>query len=204
MCAIIGLSVKQQGFNGSLLRLLNESKIRGLHAFGISYFNKGQIYHHKFLNLIELKMKITTLEADKILIHCRYSTSGDYKVIENNQPVVSQHGSLIFNGIVSMASKQQNEALYNEKYDTDNDGEIILKMVEKGQNYLAYLAKFGSFAGGTLDSKGTMKMFRNYDRPMHRVENEFGTWYCSTRDIFARAGFNETEECEALRIYEHH
>lgn len=203
MCAIIGLASKKQGFNGKLLRLLDESKIRGLHAFGISYFSDGKLHYSKHLRLIELKQKITTLQADKVLIHCRYSTSGDFQVLENNQPIISKNSALIFNGIISMGTKVENEHLYGEKYQTDNDGEIVSKMAEKGENYLGFISTVGSFAGGILHDNGVMKMFRNQHRPMHWVADEFGTWYASTKDIFKRAGFGQSTECLSLENHVH-
>ena len=63
--------------------LIQQSKIRGLHSFGISYLNDNKIKTQKTNDIQDLKIPETNL----LIFHNRYTTSGDYKKPINNQPL---------------------------------------------------------------------------------------------------------------------
>ena len=195
MCGIIGYSSNQQTKKHTHLvrQLFRESQVRGLHAFGFSYRSSRGIETQKFRQ-IEDCLKALPTEATSIIGHCRYSTSGDYKKPENNQPLQIEQTAMAFNGVISMATKEQNEAKYGRTYETDNDGEIFLDKFTRDDEWLKFVAesKF-SFAGLVLD-QNQMIALRNKNRPLYKAKYDNATFFASTVDIFRRAGFQVDPE----------
>lgn len=192
MCGIIGYaSDSPKASHAKQLGLLfSESKIRGLHAFGFSWIDGNDLTTKKFSDesrCIESLPKLTS----RLIGHCRYSTSGDYKDIENNQPLQIGQTALAFNGVISMATKEENEREYGRRYETDNDGEIFLDKLTRDDGWEEFVArgKF-SFAGLALRD-GKIIALRNKNRPLYRVDSNGATFFASTADIFKRAGFCE-------------
>mgnify|MGYP000618844717 CR=1 FL=1 len=64
-------------------------------------------FEHHDINSVKLPI------SNNIIYHNRYSTSGDYKNHENNQPIFNNELSLVFNGVLDMGTKKQIENKYN-------------------------------------------------------------------------------------------
>ena len=202
MCGIVGYSCSdptQEHYD--LLRcIITQSKIRGLHSFGLSYCNNG-LKTDKYHDIDNLELP----QANKIIYHNRYATSGDYLNHNNNQPIVATGVSLVFNGVLDMRTKQEMEAHYNIKMSTDNDGEILLQLygshISSIQEYIRNTS--GSFAGLLLTDSNKMYAIRNKNRPLWRLTYDNATFYASTQDIFKRVDRSfEPQLLTPFEVYE--
>lgn len=198
MCGVIGFyspNPKPKHLE-AICRLYQQSKIRGLHAFGFSVWepNKGHkdsIRTVKYTELLPVLKEIMDyrLSPPELLIgHARYSTSGDWKDFANNQPVHINGISMVFNGVITQASKKEYEKEFNKEYITENDGEIFSRKVLDGEDWVNFVSsgKF-SFAGIFLRN-GEAYAIRNKNRPLYKATCDGGAFIASTRDIFVRAG----------------
>lgn len=184
MCAIVGFAGSD--FDG-LFRVLDESRIRGLHAFGYAFHDGSNVLSEKFLCLDTMKESLIKNRPKKLIAHCRYSTSGDWQDPRNNQPVVRGGSALVFNGVIDMGSKTEMEARHKMELESENDGEIFLQAAIEGraQDFLASLS--GSFAGLWFEGAQIM-MARNTRRPAWIARTVDSVFLASTADIFSRAG----------------
>lgn len=190
MCGIIGYMSNEPVIEhlDVLLKLIKQSKIRGLHAFGTAY-DYGKVVA-KFLTLPELEKQLrTNFPFCDAIVHTRYSTSGNWEKLENNQPVVVGKRKLIFNGVISMKTKVGMEKEFGCKLNADNDGEIFLQHVSKGGHPAKFVQNMaGSFAGLWYDNLGGIHALRNERRPMWWFYYDQETvFFCSTQDIINRA-----------------
>lgn len=194
MCAIVGFISKNPSAEAilTLKRLFIESKIRGMHAYGYAAIEgKPQLQKSN-----QLKPLLDSIGKPTALIgHCRYSTSGDYMDMNNNQPIA--HGSeyLAFNGVIDMRTKPEMEKAYGITMSCDNDGEIMLQT----KNRLGLLGMNISFAGLFLDGKQVTFM-RNLNRPAYIAHKHDAVYIGSTADIMKRAMLNP-EPLEAYKEY---
>lgn len=190
MCGVIGYSSNNPSENHRVMlrRLFFESRVRGLHAFGFSFWDGAGVVTNRFARLEECLAALPQVTT-RLIGHCRYSTSGDYRTPENNQPIHTGDVALAFNGVISMATKPEYERQYGRKYATDNDGEIFLDKYVRGDNWEKFVAggRF-SFAGVVLH-RDTLVAIRNSRRPLYRCDEDDGVFYASTADVFRRAGF---------------
>jgi glutamine phosphoribosylpyrophosphate amidotransferase len=195
MCGVIGLSTDapRPRHVAALRRLFEESRVRGLHAFGFSTWDGTAVVTRRFLKLDEC-LEALPAAPTRMIGHCRYSTSGDHTKLENNQPIQAGEASLAFNGVISMATKPEYERQYGRQYRTDNDGEIFLDKFLRGDAWEAFVAggRF-SFAGLILH-RGELVALRNARRPLYVCAEAGATFYASTSDIFRRAGFSAAPE----------
>lgn len=187
MCSIIGYDGK---WNQSLVfNLLYNSRIRGLHSFGYSYVSNSNILEtKKFLDYDEFCKEMSIDKPNKFIAHFRYSTSGDYLNLANNQPLVLNNVSLVFNGVLDMSPKTEIEQKYKINMSSDNDGELALIYKEKSNQYLYDLIKDKSFAGLFMYNTGTIEVLRNKNRPCHFGLIENTKIVASTKDILLRSG----------------
>jgi glutamine phosphoribosylpyrophosphate amidotransferase len=193
MCGVIGYACDAPELQhvDSLRSLLYESRVRGLHAFGFSLWDGDRVVTQRFL---DLKGCIAAIPrgVTRLIGHCRYSTSGDYQNVANNQPLQIGEAAMAFNGVISMATKAEYERQNGRKYATENDGEIFLDKFVRNDGWLEFVARGRfSFAGLTLH-RDRMTALRNKSRPLFRVDQGSATFLASTADIFRRAGFAET------------
>lgn len=196
MCAIIGFisdNPTQQAVD-TLKRVFIESKIRGMHAYGYAAIQDGHLMEHKSNGL---KSLLTTIQSPTRLIgHCRYSTSGDYRDMNNNQPLRFGDEYLVFNGVIDMRTKAEMEAAYNIKMNSDNDGEIMLQAPNRRQ----LLGSQITFSGLTLNSH-ILAFFRNEGRPGYKATRFGATYIASTADILRRC-LLEPEPLKPHEVYE--
>lgn len=164
MCGVIGYL--GQPDEEVWLRLIVQSKVRGLHAFGEQRVNGAGI------------------------AHTRYATSG-----KTDQPLSLKGVTMAFNGVIDMGTKIQMEKRWSLKLETDNDGEIIMQKVRSVKNLLdeKLLAKFvdemkGSYAGLWLTADKFIAI-RNAARPLWESRPHSNVvYFASTKDILLRSG----------------
>jgi glutamine phosphoribosylpyrophosphate amidotransferase len=124
----------------------------------------------------------------ELIGHCRYDTSGDWKIINNNQPIVLGQSLLAFNGVVRMSTREEYQQEFQREYTTENDGEIILRMlVEEDRRLMSLLEqKRVTFAGVAHVNNKAMAL-RNERRPLWRALSMDVEFVFSTYDIWSRA-----------------
>lgn len=199
MCGIIGYAPIAPELEASAAfdRLFHESRVRGLHAFGIAHTNPGGDI--RVVRARPEHVARTFCPNLRAIAHTRYSTSGDWQVEANNQPIfVANRMALAFNGVISMGTKAEFEAAFDVQCASDNDGEVFVQRVLGGEDPLFFVKHMtGSFAGVWLH-QGRLSACRNARRPLWRCEAYGGVWFASTKDIFVRAGFPPPESVEPL------
>jgi len=192
MCGVIGyFSEKPKAIHKEILaNILLESRIRGLHSFGVACGYPGkELRVEKFFKVASARNFIRKCDYSLLIAHTRYSTSGDWKVLENNQPVVVGNNLLVFNGVIRMSTKKEYEKEFGEKYKTDNDGEIMLKLLvdkKKGMVKDVLGDDRVSYAGIHYVG-GKAYVMRNSRRPLWHFWNEDMSLVFSTFDIGKRA-----------------
>lgn len=189
MCAVIGFyspSPDEKAIK-TLHRVFVESKIRGMHAYGYAKIENGQ---KKVNKSNQLGAILKELGKPELLIgHCRYSTSGDYKDHQNNQPLEHQGENMVFNGVIDMATKPEMEQAYGIKMSCDNDGEIMLQSGERMEMLKGNI----SYAGGFLKDN-QITFMRNLNRPAYIGRKHDAIYVGSTFDILRRALILDIEE----------
>lgn len=172
-------------------RVMRESKIRGLHAFGIAS-------EHILLRSHDLEQVIDAFQpASPTIAHCRYSTSGDWQNLDNCQPIAVDDYALVFNGVIHMGTKQEFEREFEVSCESENDGEIFLRRVVAGQDPAEFIRDMrGSFAGAWLHG-AQLWIGRNERRPLWRVDSGDAVWIASTSDILRRAGLPPGEQVQS-------
>lgn len=130
---------------------------------------------------------IPTPMPERIIFHARYSTSGDYRDMLNNQPIVIDGDALVFNGTVDMGTKEEMEQRNGIMMQTDNDGELVLRDIQDGHPFRRLSDNLVTFAGIVLRGNGEMFALRNVMRPLWRFEVSGGIFLASTQDIALRA-----------------
>jgi len=185
MCAIVGFVCPEPNKQAidTLKRLFIESKIRGMHAYGYAAIQDGEVVEQKSNALKPLLMSIQS--PTMMIGHCRYSTSGDYKDHQNNQPL--RHGDewLVFNGVIDMRTKAEMEQAHHMSLKSENDGEIMLQTKDR-----AALLKSGITFSGLLLKSQRLAFFRNEDRPAYKATRYGATFIGSTADILRRCLLN--------------
>lgn len=197
MCGIVGYSPVSPSEETVLAfqRLFLESTVRGLHAFGIADPNRG-VFRTFDPHLVPLAFD----RGAPTIAHARYCQSGDWRVMENNQPLVVGSRALAMNGVIHMGTKEEFEAAFGVQCTVDNDSEVFLRRLEQGRAPLDFLKELtGSFAATWLDN-GVLYAARNPRRPLWRAEEFGGVWFASTADIFRRAGFTQVTEVKPFDL----
>lgn len=195
MCAIIGFISDNPTAIAveTLKKVFIESKIRGMHAYGYAAIQDGHLMEAKSNGLKSLLVSIDN--PTRLIGHCRYSTSGDYRNMLNNQPLRFGGEYLVFNGVIDMRTKAEMEAVYGIKMESDNDGEIMLQTSDRNRLLKSEI----TFSGLTLNSH-VLAFFRNEGRPGYKATRHGATYIASTADILRRCLL----EPEPLDPYEAH
>lgn len=185
MCSIIGYKGLFKKY--MVEKLLDESRCRGVHSFGYHTKNGTK----KFLDYNLFKKELLSEEPELFIAHFRYSTSGDYKVMENNQPLTYDDKSMVFNGVISQLSKSEMENTYQLELPSDNDGWILYDYFSGGKFNLPQGSSY-AFLGLDFSHDGDKKLsaVRNALRPLWKYESENHVILASTKDILTRAGLN--------------
>lgn len=209
MCGLVGYATlyKDNRHSIHISKLFMESSIRGLHAFGCAYWHTGGVDIAKYSTRENMQRFITTNTFEDVIIHSRYSTSGDWHDMRNNQPLCVGGYHLAFNGVISMMTKLEMEQEHGVALETDNDGELFIHyLMRNGDNAAAsFIANNGSFAGLWYNPDGVLYAIRNEHRPLWYVLKNGYVYYASTRDIIMRAlgieAYNQSVQCEPYRLY---
>lgn len=203
MCGIIGYNCPEpkEHHMAMIEALILQSKIRGLHSFGLTYLD-GYNYTTKKYSQNDFTNIIVPL-TKQLIFHNRYSTSGDYNNPLNNQPLVFDDFSMVFNGVISMDTKEHNELLYGIDLETDNDGEILIKRCGFDiPLMLDFISSVKCSYSGLILNNRTLTAMRNKYRPGWILETEGAVFVASTKDIFDRAlGENNAYEMDTNRLY---
>ena len=205
MCGIIGFYSRRKTDKeiDFLIRVMEESSIRGLHSFGIAYMVRDHIEVKKSFkpNFKELVGDFVDRGGKRLIFHCRYSTSGDFKDMNNNMPIVVGNTAIALNGIISMKRKKEFEKEFKVKCSTENDAEIILVKGKNTTGYYRFLKKNSnaSFAGLFLQYEN-ISAIRNDKRPMYYfTTKKKSKFFVSTIDIAIRAGFSDYRKIKPVK-----
>ena len=199
MCAVIGASlVSPSNQDLDLVRdVFLESRIRGLHATGVSYVKQGKVATlikpvpaPDFFSLVEMEQFVNEDGNLYLIGHCRYSTSD----LRFNQPIQTNPDlAIVHNGVVTQELPHNWEYLYGYQTETANDSELINRTLEAGLNPQDIGAD-SSLSVIELRSDKSMKAYRNGKRPLYRTQMHNGTIFTSTKDIAIRAGLPDNQE----------
>ena len=193
MCAVIGAVLKSP--TSEQLELVRnvflESRIRGMHATGLSYVNNGKVVTLKeavpasvFSPLSNMEQLLNEDGNLYLIGHCRYSTSD----LNYNQPMqINDKVSIVHNGVISQELPENWEELYGYKTETKNDSELINHTLEAGLNPMNEWED-SSMAVIELHSDGLLVWYRNGKRPLYKTTLDNGYIITSTKDIAKRAG----------------
>ena len=194
MCAIVGFLSKNPNKDAieTLKRVFIESKIRGMHSYGFAAVQNGLIDSYKNTKLLPVLDEIQMPNA--LIGHCRYSTSGDYLLMANNQPLSHGNQHLVFNGVIDMRTKPEMEKAYGIQMSCENDGEIMLQSKDR----LGLLRTNISFAGLFLDER-SMTFMRNPARPAYLGYKHNAIYIASTADILKRSLIADYAELEPYK-----
>lgn len=190
MCAVIGVKILNPNAHDIQLvrNLFHESRIRGKHATGVTYYKEG------VLNTIKEPIPADEfiakhnprewIDSDEITFigHCRYSTSD----LNYNQPIADDALSLVHNGVISQELPSNWKDSYGIECETKNDSELLFHTLKQGHSPEYW--KDASISAIWLTEDGTMRYNRNGKRPLWVFENDRYTILASTRDIMKRAG----------------
>lgn len=190
MCGVVGYRpvTPDTEASGAFARLFRESTIRGLHAFGIAQPDSDGVIQVK-RSFVVGDILATFDPSRPAVAHARYSTSGDWHDHINNQPIVVSDMALAMNGVISMGTKPEFEAAFGVLCVGDNDAEVFLRRLERGQSAEEFLREIcGSFAAAWLRGD-QLHAARNAWRPLWSCEAYGAWWVASTLDILRRAGF---------------
>ena len=199
MCAVIGAAIKTP--TSEQLELVRnvflESRIRGMHATGLSYANKGKVVTIKepvpspeFTPLSDMEQFLDDSGNLHLIGHCRYSTSD----LHYNQPIqINDDVAVVHNGVITQELPENWETLYGYKTETHNDTELINHTLEAGLNP-AVEWEHSSLSVIELHSDGMLVWYRNGKRPLYRFSLHNGYIITSTKDIARRAGITSEPE----------
>lgn len=193
MCAIIGAVLKDPRKEDLeiIRRVFLESRIRGMHATGISFLPHwsdkiitikeaipADKFVDKYMHIDNMKEMINGDGTLYLIGHCRYSTSD----LSYNQPIANQTKSIVHNGVITQELPEKWSELYPYTFETKNDSELVLHSSDP-------LAEFpdASMAVCELYAERKLRFYRNGKRPLYLTSIECGSIITSTADVPERA-----------------
>jgi glutamine phosphoribosylpyrophosphate amidotransferase len=189
MCSVIGAIIKEPRAEDFLMlhRVFLESKIRGMHATGISYVKHGKIITEKRpVPADEFPFNFPSYVNEDgslyMIGHCRYSTSD----LEFNQPIANENLSVVHNGVITQELPEKWKELYGYDCETKNDTELILHTAEDCISPLLRW-KDSSLAVCELHVDKVLRVYRNGKRPLYLTNISNGCIITSTSDVPKRA-----------------
>jgi glutamine phosphoribosylpyrophosphate amidotransferase len=196
MCAVIGAVIQNPSLKDfeSLKRVFVESKIRGLHATGISFipaWNKGNLvtikeaipadqFVEKHMHNDNFKSFLNEDGNLYMIGHCRYSTSD----LEYNQPLGNDNVAIVHNGVITQELPEKWQELYGYKTETKNDSELVLH----AKSPLEEFSNMSMAVCQLIASTKEVTVYRNGKRPLYLTTMTNGSIITSTADIPQRAG----------------
>lgn len=198
MCAILGY--KSASFDCGLVeRLLDGSRLRGVHAFGFSCpSTTGRPHTEKFIDYEQFKQSLLEKKPETFIAHFRYSTSGDWQVIDNNQPAQLGAVSIAFNGVLSQGSIPEMEKEFGVQITHENDAYVLIQKYRDEQ-----FRKSANITYAMVGLEGsTLVAVRNPMRPLWLYEAEQTTILASTNDIITRAGLSGAVSLKQYQLHQ--
>lgn len=196
MCGVIGALIKSPSVKDfeALKRVFIESKIRGMHATGISFipsWSNGDIvtikesipadqFVEKHMHNDNFKSFLNEDGNLYMIGHCRYSTSD----LEYNQPLGDLATSIVHNGVITQELPENWETLYGYKTMTKNDSELIVY----SDDPLTEFSHMSMAVCELVAAKKELTLYRNGKRPIYLTTMTNGVIITSTEDIPKRAG----------------
>ena len=205
MCGVVGAFLRNPSAEDMMLlkRVISESRIRGLHATGVSFVRKNTIFTIKaplpadeFLAGIDMYSMLNEDGNLYMVAHCRYSTSD----LEFNQPLFTDKVAIVHNGVITQELPENWSKISTYATETRNDSELLLKTVENGENPLERWPD-ASISACEVHSDKIFRFYRNGKRPLTQYRTENGVIVASTHDIFNRAGVEKTIDCGMNVVY---
>lgn len=204
MCGVIGFYTKKKEKEqiDLLYKLIIQSKIRGKHSFGYSFFDKGKIKTIKTCEFPDRNWlyNFENSQSQFLIYHNRYSTSGDWNNMDNNQPITIGDISLAMNGVTSMDKKENYESKFGIKCETDNDSEIFVQLLSQNNHPKITLERIGGSFAGCFFWQEEVWALRNKSRPLYWFKYCGAVYVCSTKDIAERAGIKNAKELEVNQL----
>ena len=196
MCGIIGVIIKkpsQEDFD-TIKHVFLESKIRGMHATGLSYVKEYQIHTEKLPVAADQFPfdfpKYLNEDGNLYMVgHCRYSTSD----LEFNQPFNNDTLSIVHNGVITQELPEKWKDLYGYECATKNDSELLLHTIEDDKCPITTWVE-SSLAVCELWFCKRLRFYRNGKRPIYFTSLSNGYIITSTEDVAKRAGLDMTVE----------
>lgn len=128
MCGIFGAIGKN--IEGDILQeIAEQAKKRGPQAYGISWHEHENICTQKKSNAIIPDKAFKGIVTTSLIGNCRLGTSGTYKNIANNQPMVLEDLAISHNG--NIRSYLQIAEKMGIELKTQCDSEIICHMIKE-------------------------------------------------------------------------
>ena len=187
MCSVIGAIIKdptKDDFN-MIRRVFHESRIRGMHATGMSILYNNKIMTFKepvpadeFRHLDDLEEMVNVDNILYLIGHCRYSTSD----LEYNQPLSNEKKSIVHNGVITQELPENWNTLYQYVFETKNDSELVLHSEDPLREF-----PDASMAVCELYEDGRLRFYRNGKRPLYLTNLSNGSIITSTADVPKRA-----------------
>ena len=207
MCAIIGVIIDNPTNDEleSIKRVFLESRIRGMHATGISFTKDNKVITIKesipakeFVDsyMSDMSTFVDTNGRLAMVGHCRYSTSD----LEFNQPIANECVSVVHNGVITQHLPENWKQMYGYKCDTRNDTELLLHTIMEDKSPLEVWHN-SSLAVIELYGNQHMRFYRNGKRPMYLTNFGNGSIITSTRDVVLRAGIMEIGVMAPMNVY---
>jgi len=189
MCSVIGAILQNPTLRDfdMLHRVFLESKIRGMHATGLSYVKANSIVTQKLpvsADKFPFDFESYLNEDGNLYLvgHCRYSTSD----LEFNQPIANENLSVVHNGVITQELPEKWKELYGYDCETKNDTELILHTAEDCISPLVRW-KDSSLAVIELHVDKVIRFYRNGKRPLYLTSISNGCIITSTADVIKRA-----------------
>lgn len=192
MCAVIGAFIQNPSAKDFSLikKVFLESKIRGMHATGISYLKSDKIITVKDVvsaDKFSFDFESYLNEDGNLYLigHCRYSTSD----LEYNQPLDTNEKSIVHNGVITQELPEKWKELYGYDCITKNDSELVLYSEDP-------LREFPHMSMGVCELYADKKLrfYRNGKRPIYYTLINNGCIVTSTKDIAHRSGLDSPSE----------
>lgn len=191
MCGVIGVALHDVTPEDleMVREVFIESRIRGLHATGLSVLHGGKITTIRKAGPPEDLIALNRLheyvdEGTLYLIgHNRYSTSD----ILYNQPFHNSANdfALAHNGVISQEDPSTWYDQYGYVAQTKNDSELLMLTVLAGKDPFVEW-KDASIAAVELRANRSLRFYRNGKRPLYLTSKENGVIITSTKDIMSR------------------
>jgi glutamine phosphoribosylpyrophosphate amidotransferase len=197
MCSVIGALIKnpkKEHFD-MIRKVFLESRIRGLHATGMSILLNDKILTfkepvpaNKFIHLDDLEEMVNEDGNLYLIGHCRYSTSD----LEFNQPIYNETCSVVHNGVITQELYEDWELLHGYTCEGKNDTELLLRSLADYSPLEHWKQSSMSVCELHIDKK--LRVYRNGKRPLYLTNIQNGSIITSTRDISSRANIGIATE----------